>query len=79
MAKNPPASAGDAASSPGQEDPPEKEMAPHSSILACEIPWTEEPRGIQSMGSQKSQTPSRDYAAITPWAQDPVWRWPEPA
>ena len=34
----------------------EKEMATHSSILAWEIPWTEEPGGLQSMGSQKSQT-----------------------
>ena len=40
----------------GQEDPLEKEMATHSSILACEIPWTEEPDRLQSMGSQKSQT-----------------------
>ena len=39
----------------GWEDPLEKEMAAHSSILAWEIPWTEEPGG-QSMGSQKSQT-----------------------
>ena len=38
----------------GREDPQEKEMAPHSSILAWEIPWTEEPGGLQSMGSQKS-------------------------
>ena len=30
----------------GQEDPPEKEMATHSSILAWEIPWTEEPGGL---------------------------------
>ena len=37
------------------EDPLEKEMATHSSILAWEIPWTEEPGGPQSMGSQKSQ------------------------
>ena len=34
----------------------EKEMAAHSSILAWEIPWTEKPGGLQSMGSQKSQT-----------------------
>ena len=40
----------------GQEDPLEKEMATHSSILAWEIPWTEKPGGLQSMGSQKSQT-----------------------
>ena len=33
----------------GQEDPPEKGMATHSSIHACRIPWTEEPRGLQSM------------------------------
>ena len=39
-----------------QEDPLEKEMAIHSSILAWEIPWTEEPVGLQSMGSQKSWT-----------------------
>ena len=34
----------------------EKEMATHSNILALEIPWTEEPGGLQSMGSQKSLT-----------------------
>ena len=39
----------------GQEDPLEKEMAAHSSILAWEIPWTEEPGGLQAMGLQKSQ------------------------
>ena len=38
----------------GQEDPLEKEIATHSSILAWEIPWTEEPGGLQSMGSQES-------------------------
>ena len=37
----------------GQEDPLEKEMATHSSILAWEIPWTEEPGGLQSLGLQK--------------------------
>ena len=37
----------------GQEDPPEKEMATHSSILAWRIPWTEEPGGLQSTGSQR--------------------------
>ena len=37
----------------GWEDPLEKEMATHSSILACEILWTEEPGGLQSMGSQR--------------------------
>ena len=37
----------------GREDPLEKAMAPHSSTLAWEIPWTEEPGGLQSMGSQR--------------------------
>ena len=40
----------------GWEDPPEKEMVTHSSILAGEILWTEEPGRLQSMGSQKSWT-----------------------
>ena len=40
----------------GQEDPLEKEMTTQSSILAWEIPWTENPDGLQSMGSQKSWT-----------------------
>ena len=35
------------------EDPLEEEMGPHSSILAWKIPWTEEPGGLQSMGSQR--------------------------
>ena len=38
----------------GRENPLEKEMATHSSILAWEIVWTEEPDGPQTMGSQKS-------------------------
>ena len=37
----------------GQEDPPEKEMATHSSILAWRIPWTEEPEGLWSIGLQR--------------------------
>ena len=40
----------------GQEEPLEKEAATHSSILAWEIPWTEEPGGPQSMELQKSWT-----------------------
>ena len=61
VVKNPPANAGESlVRSLGQEDPPEKEMATHSSILAWEIPWTEEPRGLQSMGSHKSQTQLSD-------------------
>ena len=38
----------------GREDPLEKEMATHSSILAWRIPWTEEPGGLQSMGHNES-------------------------
>ena len=37
----------------GREDPPEKGMDTHSSILAWRIPWTEEPGELQSMGSQR--------------------------
>ena len=37
----------------GEEDPMEKEMATHSSILAWRIPWTEEPGGLQSTGLQR--------------------------
>ena len=40
----------------GREDPLEKEMAAHSSILAWRIPWTEEPGRLQSMASQESDT-----------------------
>ena len=40
----------------GQEDPLEEEMATHSSILALEIPWTEKPGGLQSVGSQELGT-----------------------
>ncbi len=41
------------AQSLGQEDPLEKEMATHSSILAWKIPWTEEPGRLQSMGTKR--------------------------
>ena len=40
----------------GQEDPLEEEMASHSSIRAWKTPWTEEPGGLQSIGSQESDT-----------------------
>ena len=56
MAKNLPAVQETWVPSLGCEDPLEKEMATHSYILAWEIPWTEEPDGLQSMGSQKSWT-----------------------
>jgi len=51
--KNSPVRAGDMDRSLGQEDPLVKEMATHSSILAWKVPWTEEPGGLQSMGSQR--------------------------
>ena len=53
MVKNLPAVQETWVQSLGREDPLEKEMASHSSILAWRIPWTEEPRGLQSMGSQR--------------------------
>ena len=40
----------------GREDPLGEEMATHSSILTCRIPWTQEPGGLQSAGLQESQT-----------------------
>ena len=56
MAQNLPAMQETRVKSLGQEDSLEKGMAIHSSILAWEIPWTEEPGGLQPMGSQKSLT-----------------------
>ena len=47
---------GDAVRSPGREDPLEEATAPHSSIPAWRIPWTEEPGGLQSMGSKQLDT-----------------------
>ena len=53
MVKNLPAMWETWVQSLGQEDPLEKAMATHSSILAWRIPWTEEPGGLQFMGSQR--------------------------
>ena len=56
VVKNLPANTGDVrdtGSIPGWEDPLEKEMATHASILAWRISWTEEPGGLQSRGSQR--------------------------
>ena len=50
---NPPAMQKTWVRSLGQEDPLEKGMPTHSSILAWESPWTEEPAGLQSMGTQR--------------------------
>ena len=52
VAKNPPPAMQETwVQALGQEDPLEKEMATHSSILAWRIPWTKEPSRLQSMGS----------------------------
>ena len=51
----------------GQEDPLEKGMATHSSILAWRIPWTEEPGGLQSMGSQRVV---HDWSDLVPASSD---------
>ena len=51
--KNPPANVGGMGLTPGLGRSLETEMATHSSILAWEIPWTEEPSGLQSLGSQE--------------------------
>ena len=53
MVKNRPAIQETWVQSLGREDSPEKGMPTHSSILAWRIPWTEEPGGLQSMGSQR--------------------------
>ena len=53
MVKNPPAMQETQVRSLGWEDTLEKEMATESSILAREIPWTGQPGGLQSMGSQR--------------------------
>ena len=56
MVKNPPAAQETWVQSLGGEGPLEKEAAIHSSVLAWEIPWREEPGGLQSMGSQRDTT-----------------------
>ena len=56
VVRNLPANAGDLGQFLYREDPWEEKMATHSSILAWEIPWTEEPGRLQSMGLQKRWT-----------------------
>ena len=60
VVKNLPAEQETQVRSLGGEDPLEKEIATHSSIIARKIPWTEEPGRLQSMGLQKSQTQLSD-------------------
>ena len=57
MVKNLPAMRETWIQSLGWEDPPEKGTATHGSVLAWRIPWTEEPGGLQSMGSQSQTQP----------------------
>ena len=56
MVQNPPAMQETEVQSLGQEDPLEKGMATHSSILAWRSPWTEEPRGLQHRGHKELDT-----------------------
>ena len=65
VVKNLLANVGDTGLIPGWEDPLEQEMATHFSILAWEIPQTEEPGGLQSMGLQKCWTQLSDKKATT--------------
>ena len=72
MVKNLPAMQESQVQSLGGEDPLEKEMATHSSILAWRIPWTEEPDRLQSMGLQRVDTiaqPALDYIDLC-WQSD---------
>ena len=67
----------------GQEDHLEEGMATHSSILAWKIPWTEEPGGLQSMGSQESDATEHTYRLFMyskihmskSHPQCAMWRW----
>ena len=69
VVKNLPANAGEARDvgliSLDPEDPLEEETGTHSSILAWRIPWTQEPGGLQSMGSHKSQTQLKQLSTHT--------------
>jgi len=53
VVKNLPANAGDQIRSLRWDNPLEEDMATHSSVLAWRLPWTEEPGGLQSIGSQR--------------------------
>ena len=74
VVKNPPANAGDVRDTdliPGLGRSLEEGMATHSSVLAWRIPWTEEPGGLQSMGSQRvvhNWATERTQAVLSPGA-----------
>ena len=75
LVNNPPANSGD---TEGWEDPLEKEVGIHSSILVWRIPWTEEPSGLHSMGSQRvgSQTSALVWTPNLPLVQLDTWAFP---
>ena len=58
----------------GREDLLEKEMAPHSSTLACKIPWTEEPGRLQPMGSQRVRHDWATLLSHLPGVRTEAWR-----
>ena len=62
MIKNPPAIQETWVRCLGWEDPLEKGMATHSSILAWRVPWTEEPGGLQSLGSHRVRTAPQSFS-----------------
>ena len=66
MIKNPPANAEMQVPSLGQEDVLEKEMATYSCILAWEIPWTEKPGGLQSIGLQQESDVTEHNTHVEP-------------
>ena len=72
MVKNLPATQETWVQSLGQEDPLEKEMDTHSSILAWRIPWTEKPGGEQSMGSQRVRQDSATNTHMVFYYQKPL-------
>ena len=62
-----------------QEDPLEKEMAIHSSILVWRIPWMEEPGGLQSSASQSVKTRLSDFTFTFTWKRTEGWLWVTPS
>ena len=75
--KNPPALQEPRVQSLVQEDPLEKDMAMHSSILAWRIPWTEEPGGLQSStGLQRVKQLSMHSSRLWPHLNELHWPWP---
>ena len=67
MVKNPPTMQETQVRSLGQEDPLEKEIITHSTIVAWEITWTEKPGRLQSMGSQRVKRDSATNMSNTTW------------